>query len=233
MKILGLILVTFYAALMLFALWKQMSQRASAEDGTAPTGDILPNVGPSARSGKQVSLAERLPSIFIGAGCLLLLAYALLCIIQGRSLMPLLILGMLGISVGALQNGMRQKKVHLSHHIVRLAIEVAVIAICWMGVGGSPGEMPSLETKKIGGAQAVLWEGRTYVPFCVVSKADCGEQIGCLNGDEDDRISAYKGYPPEQWLVSWLPMDGGAILLKEITVDQIPDGLEDEYHITP
>ena len=90
-----------------------------------------------------------------------------------------------------------------------------------------------METKEIDGAQAVVWEDLIYVHFCVVSKSDCGAQIGFLNGDTDDRISAYQEYPTNQWLVSWLPMDGGAILLKEITVTQIPDGLEDEYQITP
>lgn len=75
----------------------------------------------------------------------------------------------------------------------------------------------------------VVWEGRTYVPFCVVSKSDCGELIGYVNGDTDDRISAYKDFSPEEWLVSWMPMDGGAILLKEENVVDIPVGLEAEY----
>ena len=90
-----------------------------------------------------------------------------------------------------------------------------------------------LDKKPIAGAPAVVWEYLISVPFCVVSKSDCGAQIGFLNGDTDDRISAYQEYPTNQWLVSWLPMDGGAILLKEITVTQIPDGLEDEYQIAP
>ena len=67
------------------------------------------------------------------------------------------------------------------------------------------------------------------MPFCVVSKNDRGKQIGYVDGDTDDRISEYKGYSPEEWLVSWLPMDGGAILLKEQGVADIPDGLEAEY----
>lgn len=79
------------------------------------------------------------------------------------------------------------------------------------------------------GKRCVVWEDRTYVPFCVVSKKDCGEQIGYVDGDTDDRISEYKGYAAEEWLVDWLPMDGGAMLLKEQSVVDIPDGLEAEY----
>ena len=77
--------------------------------------------------------------------------------------------------------------------------------------------------------RAVVWEDRVYVPFCVVSKSDCGDQIGYVNGDEDDRVSEYKGYPVEEWLVSWIPTDGGAMLMKEESVTEIPDGLEAEY----
>lgn len=77
--------------------------------------------------------------------------------------------------------------------------------------------------------RAVVWEGRTYVPFCVVSKDTRGRQVGYVDGDQEDRISEYKGYPPEDWLVSWLPLDGGAMLLREESVVEIPEGLEAEY----
>ena len=81
----------------------------------------------------------------------------------------------------------------------------------------------------IDGKQAVVWEDRTYVPFCVVSKNDRGRQIGFVDGDTNDRISEYKGYSSDEWLVSWLPTDGGAMLLKEQSVADIPEGLEAEY----
>ena len=72
----------------------------------------------------------------MGAGCLLLLAYALLFILKNRSPMPLLLLGMLCISAGALLNGIRQKKVHLLHHLIRLLLEAAIAALCWISLGG-------------------------------------------------------------------------------------------------
>lgn len=75
-------------------------------------------------------------NICMGAGCLLLLAYALLFILKNRSPMPLLLLGMLCISAGALLNGIRQKKVHLLHHLIRLLLEAAIAALCWISLGG-------------------------------------------------------------------------------------------------
>lgn len=75
-------------------------------------------------------------NICMGAGCLLLLAYALLFILKNRSPMPLLLLGMLCISAGALLNGIRQKKVHLLHHLIRLLLETAIAALCWISLGG-------------------------------------------------------------------------------------------------
>lgn len=79
------------------------------------------------------------------------------------------------------------------------------------------------------GKRAIIWEDRTYQLFCVISKSDRGEQIGYVDGDTNDRISEYKGYSPEEWLVDWMPTDGGAMLLKEQNVVDIPDGLEAEY----
>ena len=94
---------------------------------------------------------------------------------------------------------------------------------------GQQRELVDMESASIDGKWAVIWDDRTYTPFCVVSKKDCGEQIGYVNGDTDDRISEYKGYPTEGWLVSWIPTDGGAMLMKEQSVVDIPEGLEAEY----
>ena len=95
--------------------------------------------------------------------------------------------------------------------------------------GGQQRDLVDMASTRVDGKWAVVWENRTYVIFCVVSKRDCGGQIGYVDGDTDDRISEYKGYPSEEWLVSWLTTDGGAMLLKELSVVDIPDGLEAEY----
>lgn len=78
---------------------------------------------------------------------------------------------------------------------------------------------------------AIVWEDRTYVPYCVVNNADRGEQIGIVDGDENDQVYEYKGYSTEEWLISFYhsgEMDG-SMLMREKNVADIPEGLESEY----
>ena len=106
------------------------------------------------------------------------------------------------------------------------AIAVSALLLCSCGTQGGLADMESMTKYDL---SCVVWENRIYVPFCVVSKRDRGVQIGYVDGNRDHRISEYKGYSPDEWLVSWLPMDGGAMLLKEESVVSIPFGLEKEY----
>lgn len=108
-------------------------------------------------------------------------------------------------------------------------VSLLMLLLSLIACSGQQHDLVDMTSTSMDGKRCVVWEGRTYVPFCVVSKKDCGEQIGYIDSDTDDRISEYKGYSPEEWLVSWLPMDGGAMLLKEQNVVDIPDGLEQEY----
>ena len=94
---------------------------------------------------------------------------------------------------------------------------------------GEQRELVDMESVSIDGKRAVIWEDRTYIPFCVVSKNNRGELIGYVDSDINDRISEYRNYSPDEWVVSWLPTDGGAMLMKEQNVVNIPDGLEAEY----
>lgn len=79
--------------------------------------------------GKQKSV----PSLFIAIGAGLALAYALMSLIMGKSYIMILIIGMIGISAGALMNGIMKKNVHILHHIIRLIAEAAITALCWIG----------------------------------------------------------------------------------------------------
>ena len=110
-----------------------------------------------------------------------------------------------------------------------LTLGLALLLILLAACAGQPRDLVDMRSAGVDGKRAVVWEDRIYVPFCVVSKNDRGRQVGYVNGDTNDRISEYKGYPPEEWLVSWLPTDGGAMLLKEQGVVDIPYGLEAEY----
>lgn len=76
---------------------------------------------------------------------------------------------------------------------------------------------------------SIIWEDRIYIPFCVVSKNDGGTQIGYLDGEINNRVCEYKDYPTDEWIASYLTVDGGAMLHKEVNVTNIPDGLESEY----
>lgn len=90
-------------------------------------------------------------------------------------------------------------------------------------------ELVDMKTKENEEYLAIVWEERIYVPFAVVSKGDCGRQIGYLNGDRNNRVCEWKGHRAEEWLVNYLTMDGGAMLFKEQSVTNLPQGLESEY----
>ncbi|HBH94985.1 MAG TPA: hypothetical protein DDX91_04480 [Ruminococcaceae bacterium] len=79
--------------------------------------------------GKQKGIG----SVLIALGAVLALVYSLLSLIMSQSYIYILIAGMPGISAGALVNGIKQKNVHIPHHIIRLIAEGAIIAVCCFG----------------------------------------------------------------------------------------------------
>lgn len=81
------------------------------------------------------------------------------------------------------------------------------------------------------GYATIEWGKNTYVPYCTISKNDCGNQIGIVDGDKDDRVYEYNGYSTNEWIISMYVsglMDS-AMLYKEINVTDIPAGLQSEY----
>lgn len=109
--------------------------------------------------------------------------------------------------------------------LVSISLTIILLAAC----NGQQRDLVDMESTRVDDKWAVIWDDRTYVIFCVVSRSDRGEQIGYVDGNIDNKISEYDGYSTDEWLVSWMPVDGGAILLKEQSVIEIPDGLEAEY----
>lgn len=93
---------------------------------------------------------------------------------------------------------------------------------------GELADMTSAQGEECG---LILWEGRTYLPYCAVGKEQCGRQIGMVDGDENDRVCEYKGHPAEEWIVNIYVsgMMDGAMLYRESGVTDIPAGLESEY----
>lgn len=112
----------------------------------------------------------------------------------------------------------------------RFSLLIAILLLTLMFCScGSPKDLVEMTAESRGGLSVTIWEDRVYVPFCVISKRDCGELIGFRDGDEEDTVYAYLDYSPEEWLVSAWKYDGGAILLKEESVTDIPKGLVQEY----
>lgn len=113
------------------------------------------------------------------------------------------------------------KKIRILGFVILAAV---VLCAC-----GEEQELADISTTEGDGYQAIIWEERTYVPFCAVSKNDCGTLIGYVNGDTVDRVCEYKHYPSNEWIANYLTVDCGAMLYKEINVTDIPDGLQSEY----
>ncbi len=100
----------------------------------------------------------------------------------------------------------------------------AVVTLC----SCSNQALVNMTTAENGDYTAIVWEDRTYVPYCAISKHDCGQQIGIVNGDKDDRVWEYKGHSANEWIINAYAMDS-AMLCKERTVTDIPEGLQSEY----
>jgi hypothetical protein len=111
--------------------------------------------------------------------------------------------------------------------ISALLVVIAILSFC----GCSGQELANMGTKANGDYQAIIWDGRTYVPYCAISKKDCGKQIGIINGDSKDKVYEYNGCSTDEWIanmyVSGL-MDA-PMLFREIDVTVIPNGLKSEY----
>ena len=78
---------------------------------------------------------------------------------------------------------------------------------------------------------AIAWNENTYVPYCAISKNECGKQIGIVDGDEDNRVYEYNGYSTDEWIIHMYVsglMDS-PMLFREINVADIPEGLQSEY----
>lgn len=91
-------------------------------------------------------------------------------------------------------------------------------------------ELADMATEVNDDYSAIIWEDKTYVPYCAFSKADCGEQIGIVDGDKNDKVYGYKDHSADEWIINIYGKNlDTAMLYKEINVSNIPDGLQSEY----
>lgn len=77
--------------------------------------------------------AKSLWEVFMAAGCLLVLLYVFINLVWCKNLMAMILAGMVAISAGALLNGINRHNVHISHHVIRLVVETAIVLLCWLG----------------------------------------------------------------------------------------------------
>lgn len=78
---------------------------------------------------------------------------------------------------------------------------------------------------------SIIWNDREYVPYCAISPTERGEYLGYMEDDPDVEIYELDGYSSEEWIIDYLNLKscGEAMLYKEVSVRDIPDGFSTEY----
>lgn len=78
---------------------------------------------------------------------------------------------------------------------------------------------------------SIIWDEREYVPYCAIEPNKRGEYLGYIEDDSDVKIYELDGYSSEEWIIDYLNLGigGEAMLYKEISVQNIPDGFYSEY----
>ena len=113
------------------------------------------------------------------------------------------------------------------------AVLLMAIILMMAGCGNSNSaeELADMATLSENGYTAIVWDENIYVPYCAIQKNNCGQQIGFVDGDKNDRVYEYEGYSTGEWIINMYEsglMDN-AMLYREINVADIPDGLVSEY----
>ena len=106
-----------------------------------------------------------------------------------------------------------------------------ILMMAGCGNSNSGEELADMATLSEDGYTAIVWDENIYVPYCAIQKNNCGQQIGFVDGDKNDRVYEYEGYSTGEWIINMYEsglMDN-AMLYREINVADIPDGLVSEY----
>lgn len=85
-------------------------------------------------------------------------------------------------------------------------------------------KLAEMERVQRDGYTAILWEDREYVPWSTGSGGR-GKQLGYVDGDRADRVYAFSGMAPEEWILDTYDGKSNAVLYREKSVTDIPPEL--------
>lgn len=127
---------------------------------------------------------------------------------------------------------------------MRLRIAIAFLTVLLLTVTGcgAKNELPDdpvMFSHSVENGYSVLKaDDSEYIPFCDVDKDYIGECIGYCDVPVKDAepirhyIYSMTGQSAEEWIIEIDPdKDGSGLLYKETSVDNVPDGLQQEYNL--
>lgn len=110
-------------------------------------------------------------------------------------------------------------------------ISICLLMIILSSCGKSNNKLESMNSQYNSDYVSIIWEGRTYIPFCTINNNERGLQIGIVDGDKNNQVFEYKEHSTDNWIISFYKsgeMDS-SMLMKEINVTEIPNNLQSEY----
>lgn len=113
---------------------------------------------------------------------------------------------------------------------------ISVISLCTLTIlliacGKSATQLENMKSQETSEYIEIIWGNRVYVPFCAINNNQRGKQIGIVDENKNDQVYEYKNYSTDEWIISFYEsgeMDA-SMLMKEVNVTEIPNGLESEY----
>ncbi len=110
-----------------------------------------------------------------------------------------------------------------------LSVFIVIFSLVFLMCACSQSDLAELTSGEGDGYATLIWGDKTYLPYGALSAySERGKQIGIVDGDKDDRVYKLKGYSSDEWLVNSFSHDP-AMLLREESVTDIPDGWQSEY----
>lgn len=110
-------------------------------------------------------------------------------------------------------------------------ISICLLMITLFACGKSDKNLERMTTEEKEDYVSIVWEGRTYVPFCAIENSERGSQIGIVNEDKNDQVFEYKNHSSDEWIISFYKSNemDNSMLMKEINVVEVPNNLSSEY----